>query len=202
MESLPDESAPVIRRWETFRSVFAEGAFLTTVKDGGKWKGAATAGSRKKKMLKQDVIDLFDKLQAGGAFGKYVDGITADQKRDIQGTSRKTGKSSNIEAWSQRLQALQERYNADYPETQINPTTSSALKDHNLQSLCTTDVKRLEPYWRWFWRNASHNTYDKSKFCTLIDRADLILEVGYFCADSGLFKKRVVVCEVDGDQAQ
>jgi hypothetical protein len=27
----------------------------------------------------------------------------------------------------------------------------------------------------------------------------LILEVGYFCADSGLFKKRVVVCEVDGD---
>ena len=34
---------------------------------------------------------------------------------------------------------------------------------------------------------------------TVIDRADLILEVGYFCADSGLFKKRVVVCEVDGD---
>jgi hypothetical protein len=58
--------------------------------------------------------------------------------------------------------------------------------------------QELEPYWRWFWRNARKKTFDESKFCTLIDRADLILELGYFCANSGLFKKRVVVCEVDG----
>ncbi|MFN9899729.1 MAG: hypothetical protein ACK55Z_13265, partial [bacterium] len=42
LEALPQESAPVIRRWETFRSPFPQDAFLTTVR-GEKWNGAATA---------------------------------------------------------------------------------------------------------------------------------------------------------------
>ena len=197
LDYLPQESPPVIRRWETFRSVFPEQAFLETVQ-GKKWTGAATADSRKKKMRKADVEQLFDALHDAGAFAQYPScAITAAQKKDIHGTG-KAGKS-NIEAWSQKLQELQKQYNDEHPDKPINLTTSST-SEHTIESLCTTDVKRLEPYWRWFWRNASTlpKSIVKSKFCTLIDRADLILEVGYFCADSGLFKKRVVVCEVDG----
>ena len=65
------------------------------------------------------------------------------------------------------------------------------------RDLCSPSVCRC--------REPAHTSHSQRraeqrwKHCTLIDRADLILEVGYFCADSGLFKKRVVVCEVDGD---
>jgi hypothetical protein len=153
-------------------------------------------------MLKAEVEQLFDALHNAGAFRRYPKyNITAENRKDIHGRLRKPVVESTIEKWSQKLQDLQTQYNKDNPDAPINLTAASAHTARDLKSLCESDVMILEPYWRWFWRNAPTlpKSIVKSKFCTLIDRADLILEVGYFCADSGLFKKRVVVCEVDGD---
>lgn len=71
--------------------------------------------------------------------------------------------------------------------------------------------KRLEPYWRLSWRAGrgkqnkkwspppefGYNTLHTT--CDLQDKPDLIIEVGYFSTESGLFSKRVIICEVDGD---
>jgi hypothetical protein len=133
LESLPQESAPVIRRWETFRSPFPQDAFLTTVRDE-KWNGAATADIRKKKMFKADVEQLFDALHDAGAFTKYhTHGITAEQKKNIHGYSPKKGKST-IDEWSTKLQKLQTQYDKDHPTAPINLTAASAHTARDLTS--------------------------------------------------------------------
>jgi hypothetical protein len=35
--------------------------------------------------------------------------------------------------------------------------------------------------------------------CNYLDRPDVILRVGYFCEETGLYKQRCVICEVDGE---
>lgn len=72
----------------------------------------------------------------------------------------------------------------------------------NLQVLCSP--KRLEPYWRVAWRDIGSQIGDSNynithSMCNNLERPDLIMEIGYFCADSGLIKKRIVFSEIDGD---
>jgi hypothetical protein len=47
---------------------------------------------------------------------------------------------------------------------------------------------------------ASYKNNVTHRYTGLLDRPDTILEVGYFDEKSGLFKKRVVIAEIDGDK--
>ena len=84
----------------------------------------------------------------------------------------------------------------------MTPTIYTNAKD------LTSARQELETYWKVALRShewASQKVFEDYKFdkkhtiCSLIDRQDLILEVAYFCADSGLFKTKVIFCEIDGD---
>jgi hypothetical protein len=78
--------------------------------------------------------------------------------------------------------------------------------DVELKELCRKN--ELEPYWRFAWRAddwakwqcGKETAYmQQHKMCNLMERPDLILEIGYLCADSGQIIKRVVICEIDGE---
>jgi hypothetical protein len=153
LDSLPQESAPVIRRWETFRSIFPQDAFEATV-DGGKWKGAAAPDISKKDLRLNQLLELFDELKNAGAFDRYKPEYNK-QRHLIHGSGRKVGLDTRRE-WNEKLKEIQLLYQQETHGNKTKPAKPHPLnsQEYDLKRL-SSDVKQFEPYWRWFWRNAN-----------------------------------------------
>jgi hypothetical protein len=81
-------------------------------------------------------------------------------------------------------------------------------EDVNFDLPCSKN-KAVEPYWRFAWRAEDWAQWkcgkdtgymEKHMMCNLLERPDLILQIGHLCPDSGQITKRVVLCEIDGEK--
>ena len=188
LKSLPDDTTPnPIRRWETFRSRLPSVAFEDVIRNNKSW-------SQKKKR-----VTAFDKMD----------------KPELEALLRAKGIHPNSNMSAKTMRELLKAFNKSKPghstdgsDNPIDEDGSGDSTEYKSVSDVIEPKRHLESYWKVVLRSSEwvngkkfkHYEYDKKhSICALIDRPDLILEVAYFSADSGLFQKRVIFCEVDGD---
>ena len=171
LDNLPDDAADhPIRRWETFCSALPNEAWTKVL------------------------IDLEDYTSGAGVKSKMN---KAQLVQEIKKFGHDVSTSMKLEDMQKYLQLLMN--NGAAP---LSQNTYTDIED------LIKSRQELETYWKVAlrshdWANQKafedYNFDKKHTICSLIDRPDLILEVAYFCTDSGLFKKRVIFCEIDGD---
>lgn len=161
-----------IRRWETFVSTLPSEAWEEVLANGLPYNSVAVVSTKLKKF--EIVKKLWDD------YG--VVASVSSKKTDLEAILRMNQNNGAL------LPGVAKTYN-----------NATELADAR---------QALETYWKVALRSrdwASHKVFKdyyyekKHAICTFIDKPDLILEVAYFCTDTGLFKKKVIFCEVDGD---
>jgi hypothetical protein len=172
LKNLPDDAAGhPIRRWETFASTLPIEAWDEVLKNNTAYTSAAQVSNTLKK---QEIIDNLK-----DDYG-YIASLSNTKK-----------------ALLDLLYGIQN--NGALPTAAKTYTNAKELADAR---------QELETYWKVGLRSKDwagqkvfkdYNYDKKHAICTLIHKPDLILEVAYFCTDTGLFKKKVIFCEVDGD---
>jgi hypothetical protein len=217
LKKLPDnpDIGKSFRRWETFRVDFSAENVENCMKSATKKFVCSKASSRKPKQMAILVGDLQKRLKA------YMqrNGLT---KKDLE---HEEPNKDNKKFWSDELDRLEkeevlerednddtESDAEDNSEDDVDDPASAAPADANAREYKLEEMIQekvlLEPYYRLAWRShdwARNNDFlsygygKKHKMCNQQERPDLIIEVGYFSADSGLFTKRVVMIEIDGE---
>jgi len=222
LKSLPDNKDVVkpVRRWETFRIDFSADDFLNCMNSEAQTIVCKKASSRKpRKPMGVTVKGVQKRLT------QYKSKHNI-KKNSFFGLPKLT--KSTKQAWSDKLDALEkededndntesdgeemEEDESGDDDSEDNDSASAALADANEETYTLKNMMKekvfLEPYYRLAWRSADwaankeFSTYyygTKHKMCNQQERPDLILEVGYFSVDTGLFTKRVVMVEVDGE---
>ena len=81
--------------------------------------------------------------------------------------------------------------------------TAEEIADYGINDTLENckNITQLESYWKYAFRHQADKKMNEAsvrRITGLGERPDLILEVGYFIEETGLFKKRVIMVEVDG----
>lgn len=213
-----------IRRWETFRVDFSAENFENCIKSATKKIVCNKASSRKpRKRMEITVKDLKDRLSqylrrnnmtkkdlqhpAPNQHNKkfWIDELNRLEEAEVQEREDNDDTMSDSED-------MEEDEAGDDSEDDVDDSAPAAPAAANTREYTLWDMISdkvfLEPYYRLAWRSAdwaqdkdflAYGYGTKHKMCNQQERPDLIIEVGYFSADSGLFTKRVVMIEIDGE---
>ncbi len=205
-----------VRRWETFRTNFSSVA-VTTILEQGQWKGTLSASSKSKK---KTVLKVEDLKKRRSALSKQGVKFTSKDHPPLNKIHK--------EYWDEVLTEAEQGLVVDNSEDSSDSSDSAEVDTDNEEAESEsenlsggggfvgtykfedifTEKTLLEPYYRLAWRSqdwAKASSFPRYKYgskhrmCNQQERPDLILEVGYFSSDSGLFTKRVILCEIDGE---
>jgi hypothetical protein len=163
LQNLPDDAAGhPIKRWETFVSTLPFDAWDEVLIKATPYTSAASGSNT---LRKQEIVDKL---------------------KDDYGYVASMGNSKQV-----LVDLLHAKQN--------NGALPSAAKTYNNAKELADARQDLETYWKvalrskdWAGQKVFKNyNYDKKHaICTLIDKPDLILEVAYFCTDTGLLKRK------------
>jgi hypothetical protein len=163
LKSLPDDAAGhPIKRWETFVSTLPFDAWDEVLIKATPYTSAASGSNT---LRKQEIVDKL---------------------KDDYGYVASMGNSKQV-----LVDLLHAKQN--------NGALPSAAKTYNNAKELADARQDLETYWKvalrskdWAGQKVFKNyNYDKKHaICTFIDKPDLILEVAYFCTDTGLLKRK------------
>ena len=225
LSEIPDDGRPLdelgIRRWETYHGIFPDSAYKSLINNpSSTWEGKIVLKRSQTGMtiaqIRQRINADPDKYrdasqrigQPNGRSNKkaWNEFFKNEDSRELEHEQENAASASNKEATDDEEESDDEEDDAAAASGSKEVAAADAVDKKQKHITDLTDLlknnKKLEPYWRLTWRNKLDNlglwNSANDKICDLQEKPDLILEVGYFCSNSGLFKKRVIICEVDG----
>jgi len=210
LKTLPDEFEKPIRRWETFRSKFTKEA-VTELVTKKKWRGKITNSSTTNFLTVKSLKNRRKALQERGFIINDRTPLNKNHKEHWLKLIEEAEVNAEEEDDEDDEDDEDEEDDEDDEEDgdEENDEGGQASKNNHAFIDLSKEIIELEPYYRLAWRSLdwaksrqSFESYEygkKHKMCNQQERPDLILEVGYFSSNSGLFTKRVIICEIDGE---